>query len=483
MSTPTPPIEPLVPSYQIRILTDERLDLFKSATFQILEKTGFKCPSEKALQIYADHGGLVDFETHIVKLPPSVIEKALAHAPRHYTMGGRTEAFDLDLVKPVTYEATDGTGTKTIDYVTRELRSSIKDDVAKSARISDYLSSISFYWPLVSAQDHPIAPSLHELDASFNNTLKHVQTPTVVEEITTRYAVEMARVVAGSEERMKKSPPLSLLICTIAPLAMDAESMNAALVAAEAGVPVGFMSMPNTGSTAPATIAGTISLGDAEIVSAMVLIQMAFPGAPIYHSFMPGMTHPHTGAYYGHESFVYAIGVELAHMWGVPTLAGTYGSGAQSMGWESGVQGGTTSLLCALCGAETGSGMGLLRGSTLLVPEALVLDTEQYRGIQADLEELNTTPEYMALDVIDAVGPRGHFLRERHTREYFRKLRFSDVVHVPAKEGMYRDPLEVAREKTDWILENHHPEPLSDNQQRELTKIIALAEKELSGKE
>jgi trimethylamine--corrinoid protein Co-methyltransferase len=483
MSTPTPPIEPLVPSYQIRILTDERLDLFKSATFQILEKTGFKCPSEKALQIYADHGGLVDFETHIVKLPPSVIEKALAHAPRHYTMGGRTEAFDLDLVKPVTYEATDGTGTKTIDYVTRELRSSIKDDVAKSARISDYLSSISFYWPMVSAQDHPIAPSLHELDASFNNTLKHVQTPTVVEEITTRYAVEMARVVAGSEERMKKSPPLSLLICTIAPLAMDAESMNAALVAAEAGIPVGFMSMPNTGSTAPATIAGTISLGDAEIVSAMVLIQMAFPGAPIYHSFMPGMTHPHTGAYYGHESFVYAIGVELAHMWGVPTLAGTYGSGAQSMGWESGVQGGTTSLLCALCGAETGSGMGLLRGSTLLVPEALVLDTEQYRGIQADLEELNTTPEYMALDVIDAVGPRGHFLRERHTREYFRKLRFSDVVHVPAKEGMYRDPLEIAREKTDWILENHHPEPLSDNQQRELTKIIALAEKELSGKE
>jgi trimethylamine--corrinoid protein Co-methyltransferase len=483
MSTPTPPIEPLVPSYQIRILTDERLDLFKSATFQILEKTGFKCPSEKALQIYADHGGLVDFETHIVKLPPSVIEKALAHAPRHYTMGGRTEAFDLDLVKPVTYEATDGTGTKTIDYVTRELRSSIKDDVAKSARISDYLSSISFYWPMVSAQDHPIAPSLHELDASFNNTLKHVQTPTVVEEITTRYAVEMARVVAGSEERMKKSPPLSLLICTIAPLAMDAESMDAALVAAEAGIPVGFMSMPNTGSTAPATIAGTISLGDAEIVSAMVLIQMAFPGAPIYHSFMPGMTHPHTGAYYGHESIVYAIGVELAHMWGVPTLAGTYGSGAQSMGWESGVQGGTTSLLCALCGAETGSGMGLLRGSTLLVPEALVLDTEQYRGIQADLEELNTTPEYMALDVIDAVGPRGHFLRERHTREYFRKLRFSDVVHVPAKEGMYRDPLEVAREKTDWILENHHPEPLSDNQQRELTKIIALAEKELSGKE
>jgi len=371
----------------------------------------------------------------------------------------------------------------TIDYVTRELRSSIKDDVAKSARVSDYLNSISFYWPMVSAQDHPIAPSLHELDASFNNTLKHVQTPTVVEEITTRYAVEMARVVAGSEERMKKSPPLSLLICTIAPLAQDIGAMEAALLAAEAGIPVGFMSMPNTGSTAPATIAGTIVQGDAEILSAIVLIQMAYPGASVYHSLMPGMTHPRTGAYYGHDSYIYAIGVELAHMWGVPTLAGTFGSGAQSLGWESGISGGKTSMLCALCGAETGSGMGLLRGSTLLVPEALVLDAEQYYEIQADLEALDTAPEYMALDVIDAVGPKGHFLGERHTREYFRKLRFSDVVHVPAKEEKYRDPLDVALERTRWILENHHPEPLSDEQQVELTKIIAAAERELMERE
>ena len=317
----TPALQPIVPSYRLRILSDEQLEKFKSNTFVILEETGFHCPSERALEVYAEHGAVVDFDTRIAKLSPDVILEALSHAPRYYTMGGRTESFDLDLSKAVTYVGTDGTGTLTIDYVTRKLRSSIKDDVAKSARISDYLSSISFYWPMVSAQDHPVCPSLHELDASFNNTLKHVQTPTVVEEITTRYAVEMAKVVAGSEEEMRKRPPLSLLICTIAPLAMDAGSMDAALVAAEAGIPVGFMAMPNTGSTAPATLAGTLSLGDAEIVSAMVLIQMAYPGAPIYHSLMPGMTHPRTGAYYSHDSHVYAIGAELAHMWGVPSLA------------------------------------------------------------------------------------------------------------------------------------------------------------------
>jgi trimethylamine--corrinoid protein Co-methyltransferase len=480
MVSQTPQIEPIIPAYHIRILSDEQLEKFKSNTFKILEETGFCCPSERALKIYAEHGGAVDFDTQVVKLSPDVILEALSHAPRYYTLGGRTEAFDLDLSKGFTYVGTDATGTKTIDYVTRKLRTSIKDDVAKSARISDYLSSISFYWPMVSAQDHPVSPSLHELDASFNNTLKHVGTVTVVEEITSRYAVEMAKVVAGSEEVMRKRPPLSLLICTIAPLTMDAESMEAALVAVEAGIPVGVMAMPNTGSTAPATLAGTISLGDAEIVSALVLIQMAYPGAPVYHSFMPGMTHPRTGAYYSHDSHVYAIGVELAHMWGVPTLAAMGGTDAHELGWESSMAGGKSQLLGALCGAETGSGLGLLRGSTLLYPEALVLDREIYNNVRDSVAGLDTSPHHMALDVIQSVGPRGHYLREKHTRDYFRKLDFSETLYIVDTGGSYRNPLEVAKEKTDWILGNHHPEPLSESQQSELTRIIEAAERELS---
>ena len=97
MFTATPPIEPIEPAYHVRILNDEQLQRFQTATLQILERTGIHCPSTRALNLYAEHGAEVDFDSQIVRLPAQVIFDAMAHAPRHYTMGGRSEAFDLDL--------------------------------------------------------------------------------------------------------------------------------------------------------------------------------------------------------------------------------------------------------------------------------------------------------------------------------------------------------------------------------------------------
>jgi len=482
MASETPALQPIVPAYRLRILSDGQLEQFRSTTLEILEEVGFHCPSQKALGIYAEHGARVDLESHIVRLPPEVVLQAMSQAPRFYTMGARLPTFDLNLDGTATYCATDGCGTETIDFVTRERRLPCKDDVAKMARVSDYLSSMGFYWPIVTAHDYGTTAPLHELDASFRNTVKHVQSETVMDEVTARYAVEMAGVVAGDSAAIRKRPPLSLLVCCIAPLGLDEGGMEAALVFAEAGLPVGFMSMANTGSTGPATIAGTIAQADAEIVAAMVLIQMAFPGAATFHSLMPGVMHPRTGGYLSlawEAELPYPVGVELAHMWGVPTLAAVFGPDAEEPGWEAAKASASNLLMCALCGAETGSGMGLLKGCTVLYPEELVLDTDIYHQIRINAAGLDTSREEMALDIIKEVGPRGHYLSHRHTRTHMRRRQFSDITRQPGPDGRIRDPIEVARERTDWILENHHPEPLAEAQQAELDRILKAAEGEL----
>ncbi len=478
----TPALEPISPAYHLSILSAAQLRELREATLTILEDIGIHCPSEKALKIYAEHGAKVDANARNVKMSPEIVLEALSHAPRFYTMGGRSPAFDIHLDGKSTYLATDGCGVEVIDFVTRERRPSRKADVARMARISDYMPSIGFYWPIVSAQDFPATAPLHELDASFNNTLKHIQSETIMGWETARYAVEMARVIANDETTLRKRPPLSLLVCCIAPLGLDRDGMEAALTFAGSGLPVGFMSMANVGSTGPATLAGTLAMADAEIIGALTLVQMATPGAPVFHSMMPGIMQPHTGAYLAtawEGTLLYPAGVEMAHGWGVPSLAGVFATDAQRPGWQSGGDAASSLMLCCLTGAETGSGLGLLESCTLLYPEAILLDSDIYQRVRIEAGGLEITPETLALDVIREVGPRGQFLRSRHTREHLHQRRFSDLAHQPSKEGGWRDPVEVAREKVDWILENHHPEPLPDDQKMELERILRSAAKAL----
>jgi hypothetical protein len=46
--------------------------------------------------------------------------------------------------------------------------------------------------------------------------------------------------------------------------------------------------------------------------------------------------------------------------------------------------------------------------------------------------------------------------------------------------GKYRNPVEYARERVTWILENHHPEPPPWEVQKEIDRILAAADKELT---
>ncbi len=270
-------LEPLRTPYRLQYLSRDQLDQLQTATLDILEHTGVRFPSEKALQVLADHGTFVDHKAQVVRFPRDVVMKAMSTVPRTFTLGARERSYDLPLDDGCTYFTTDGCGVETVDLPapgagpgeTRQLRPSCKEDVAKMARISDYLPSIAFIWPMVSAQDHGRTAPLHELEAAYNNTIKHVQSETIMGEAPARYAAEIAAVITGSREELRKRPPFSLVVCTIAPLIQDKEGIEGAMLLAEAGIPVGFLAMPTLGTTSPATLAGALAMGDAEIISAV----------------------------------------------------------------------------------------------------------------------------------------------------------------------------------------------------------------------
>ena len=472
----TPPLEPIRSIRRVSFLEAGQLDRLQEATYHVLETVGIRFPNERSLEILSGHGAVVDHATQVVRFPRELVQRAMAMAPRTFTMGARNPDLDLHLERGTSYYTLDGCGVAAIDPDTRLERPSRKEDLARQARAADYLPSIGFLWPTVSAQDFGRTSQLHEIDAVYNNTVKHFQAMVMGDEAA-RFAVEMATVVAGSKEALRARPVLSNLVCSIAPLAQDHAGLEAALVMAEAGIPVGFLSMPTLGTTAPSTSAGALVVGDAEVISGIVLLQLAYPGTPVFHSIMKAWADPRTGTYVGYsmDSRARYAPVDLAHRWGVPSLAACFGTDSAAAGtWHAAADVALDPLLGGLSGAEIVTGMGLDRTYTLLYPEGLFLDNELYERARYALMAMDVDDETLALDVIANVGPGGHYLAEEHTRRHM-KLALKRGLEHELVSGRYRDPIEVAREKAAWVRENHHPEPLEAAKQAELTRILAAA--------
>jgi trimethylamine--corrinoid protein Co-methyltransferase len=482
MSTDRLPLAPIRSTHRVRFLSDQQLDDLQAATLEILEHVGVKFPSAQALDVFEEHGAQVDRATQVVKLAPDLVMRAMATVPRYFTLGARDPSLDLVLQDGVSWFTSDGCGTETIDFETGLARPSSLADVAAMGRVADYLPSIGFVWPIVSAQDCGRTSPLHEMDALWNSTLKHVQSETIMGARACGYALEMATVVSGSREQLRRRPNFSLLVCTIAPLLQDQAGIEGALVLAEAGVPVCFLAMPTLGTTAPATLAGALAVGDAEVISATVLLQLAHPGTPVLHSIMQAWADPRTGAYvsYSLDGRVRYAPVEMAHHWGMPSLGACYGTDSARPGtWQAAAEVALDPFLAGLVGPEIVTGMGLVRTYTVLYPESIILDDDLYHRARYALLDVEVSPETLAMEVIANVGPAGHFLAEHHTRTHMRDALVRGLTHQLGTTSGYRDPVDVAREKVRWILETHHPEPLDETKQAELTRILAAADREL----
>jgi trimethylamine--corrinoid protein Co-methyltransferase len=170
----------------------------------------------------------------------------------------------------------------------------------------------------------------------------------------------------------------------------------------------------------------------------------------------------------------------MAHHWGMPAFGGAFGTESSVPGtWQAAADVALDPFLVGLAGTEWVTGIGLNRSFTLLYPEAIVLDDDLYHRARYALMDVEVSAETLALDVIRAVGPGGHFLAQKHTRKHMRTAMKPAITHQTGQDGKYRDPLEVARERVAWILDNHQPEPLEEAKKAELSRILEAADREL----
>ena len=474
-----------------RVFSEDALDAIHSASLEVLEKTGVRIHhGESILKMLKDNGCNVDFEKGVVRFPSYVVEEAVKKIPKIYVMYGRNPKYDCKVDGRHVYFTTDTETPNTVDLQTGEWRPSTMDDLEKLTRVADALDSIASGGHLTTSLDKPNnVRCLYDYAAALNNTEKPCGWSVYPPELAMKladYQLEITTAVAGNEKKLKDRPLIRGGFCTESPLKFEGRYVEIALKLAKLGFPCGVASMPLGGATAPVTLAGSLVITNAEVLSGVCTVQLASPGTNMGVSYIMGNLNMKTGLWgQGPEEGLLCAGAaELARHYGFRTTVLGFNTACKMSGAQASYEKTLSTLLPVLAGADEVYGAGSFEGGMAASFEELVMDDEICKAVLKAVQGIEVNDETLAIDVIDKVGPGGHFLAEKHTLNHFKDvLFFSEVADRQSYDGWKKaggkSMVKRAREKAEEILREHWPTPLDKDVQKEISEIIERAEKEL----
>jgi trimethylamine---corrinoid protein Co-methyltransferase len=411
-----------------------------------------------------------------------MVEEWLALAPPSFLMAARDPALDLPIDGSAGFLSGDGTSAFIVDLETGLRRPSNLQDLEDTTRVVDAVPEVGYLWPTVAPADvPPHTQAVHITRAMLGNSTKHVQQNETYSRRDAQAVLEMARIVAGGDRELRERPIVSTYQCCISPLVYDAGPIEAAVEFARGGLPSGFISMGIGCATAPATLAGTLVSMNAEMVGGMVIVEALAPGVPTFCGPYPTFMDLRTGGYrqdWGPEDTLLKLAfAQLAHRYRVPINILSLDTGAKTQDWQAGAQHSISLMAVAVAGrAEMITGTGTLYGAAVYDNVNVILDAELFDVICTILEGIPSSEETLALEAIAEVGPGGNFLAHphslRHLREQWMPRTFGRGTWEAWQEAGRPEPRDRAREEVRRILADHRSEPLPEDVDRELVRII-----------
>jgi len=470
----------------IKVLSDEDIERIHLGALSILWRVGIEVREEQAFQLLQKAGcptsGLR------VRIPAHLVEESIRLAPKTFTLYGRDPEFKVvQEGRRVSYEPMIGR-LNILDSQTGDRRRTTLQDICDLVRVADSLEHYTLLhsgaiMPHIEGVADKVA-HVHGYLASVRNSSKVIK-GVVRGKQKARDCIRMAAILAGGEENLRCKPNIFTTCNVISPLQFAPEQTEGLIEYAAMGLPVDIASEPQLGATSPATLAGTIAQQVAETLGMNVVAQLVNPGTPVWIGTVAAAMDMRKGtiALGGVEAaMINAAHAQIARFYEIPSRGTGSNTESKSLDIQAGIEKTLTLMLPALAGINKIFYPGTMDHALTVSLESLVADHEICGMIHRILQGIDVSDASLGIDVIEKVGPGGHFLNQLHTLSNFQKEHFIPKLcdrdsHeswiAGGRAGMLDNAGRIVRE----ILSGHQPKPLDPEAEKDLLAVVAEVER------
>lgn len=466
---------------RLEVLSRDEISKIHESSLEVLWKVGVAVRTDRVLKMLEEAGCTADYEKSLVRIPRQLMENVLKWAPSNVALFDRDSKSSLDHGGDNTYSWSGNVGTYVLTSESGERRPATVEDVGKFARLADALENIHVVGVQAVPQD--VRGSLGEVvsaHAAFANTSKHVffcQTDATV----ATAEIEMAKAILAGKE-LARYPIMTSLVDPTTPLSWDRGPVEALIENARARVPCIIASCPTSGGTAPISMAGTLVVQNAEILSGVLISQLANRGAPVMYGTASLILDMRWGrAVLGSpETVALRVAVtQLGRSYNLPTQTIAPDSDSHCLDEQNAWEKMMTAASAMSSGANVLMNSGMLASGLTVSYEQLVVDNEILGWLYHLRKGIEVTPETLGIEHIAEAGPGGHFLRgdlhfatKRLRTEYWTpEISCRSAYDKWTKNGT-KNVVRVAAEKAHGILQRHEPIRLGGETERELDRIV-----------